>query len=211
MTIWTYYRVSSDKQDYNSQKVGVLDYCLKNNLKIDKEVIDDGISGSVEAKKRNFKKILREAVKGDVLIVSELSRIGRSTIDVLDTCKKLSEKGVEVYLIKQGLKLDNSATGKMMLAIFSAFAELERDLIIQRTREGLTKARQQGKKLGRPFGFTYCKLNKDKEKNIKEINKSLEKGVSIYKLYKSLHVGKPAFYRFCEQNNIILNIEKKNG
>ncbi len=157
MTVWAYYRVSTDKQDYNSQKLGVLDYCDKNGLTIEKEVVDDGVSGCIKAKDRNLNKIIKNGNKGDWLIVSELSRLGRSTIDVLETCRIFGKKGINVYLVKQSIKLDESPMGKMILAILSAFAEMERDLMIQRSKEGIERARIQGNHLGRPFGFTYRK------------------------------------------------------
>ena len=161
MTVYAYYRVSTDRQDYNSQKLGVVDYCNRANLKIDKEIIDDGVSGAVKAKDRKLGKIIKEARKGDFLVTSELSRLGRSTADVLNTCNTLGEKGVNVYFVKQAMGLDQSPMGKVMLAILSAFAEMERDLIRQRTIEGLARAKAQGKHLGRAYGATYRKLNID--------------------------------------------------
>lgn len=108
MTVWAYYRVSTDKQDYNSQKLGVLDYCDKNGLTIEKEVVDDGVSGCIKAKDRNLNKIIKNGNKGDWLIVSELSRLGRSTIDVLETCRIFGKKGINVYLVKQWAKRKNN-------------------------------------------------------------------------------------------------------
>lgn len=168
MTVYAYYRVSTNKQDYNSQKLGVVEYCTRAGLKIDKEVIDDGISGTVKAKDRNLLIVVKKVKKGDYLITSELSRLGRSTVDVLEICNILSNKGVNVYFVKQAMELDQSPMGKMMTAILSAFAEMERDLISQRTIEGLKKAKQQGKTLGRPYGTRYCKLSQHADE-IKEL------------------------------------------
>ena len=105
MTLWAYYRVSSDFQNYKSQKIGVLNWCKQNKYgMIDKEVIDDGVSGTVLAKDRALNRIVKNSKSGDILIVSELSRIGRSTADVLNTLNKLAEKGVEVHFVKQNMK-----------------------------------------------------------------------------------------------------------
>ena len=150
--IYAYYRVSSADQNYNSQKLGVEEYCKRCGYNIDKEVIDDGISGTVKAKDRHLWKIIKEAQKGDWVITSELSRIGRSTTDVLQTLNTLAKKGVNVYFVKQAMQLDQSPMGKMMTAILSAFAEMERDLISQRTIEGIARAKKEGKRIGRPFG-----------------------------------------------------------
>ena len=103
MTVYAYYRVSTDKQDYNSQKLGVVEYCCRANFNIDKEILDEGVSGTVKAKDRKLWKIIKESKEGDYLITSELSRLGRSTVDVLETCNTLSKKGVNVYFVKQAM------------------------------------------------------------------------------------------------------------
>lgn len=196
MTIWAYYRISTDKQDYNSQKLGVLDYCNRNGLIIDKEVIDEGVSGCVKAKDRKLNKIIQKAEKGDWLIVSELSRLGRSTIDVLETCRTFGKKGVNVYLVKQSIKLDESPMGKMILAILSAFAEMERDLIVQRSKEGIERARQQGKKLGRPRGFHYRKLK------FEEVLHLVKAGFNKSEISRMLNCDWQTLHRFMKENNI---------
>ena len=164
--IYAYYRVSSSDQNYNSQKLGVEEYCKRCGCHIDKEVVDDGISGTVKAKDRHLWKIVKESQKGDWVITSELSRIGRSTTDVLQTLNTLAKKGVNVYFVKQAMQLDQSPMGKMMTAILSAFAEMERDLISQRTVEGIERARKEGKHIGRPFG-SKNKVFKLKEEEVR--------------------------------------------
>ena len=103
MTVFAYYRVSTDKQDYESQKIGVVEYANRMGLTIDKEIVDDGVSGTVKACKRNLKKILTQMKHGDTVITSEMSRLGRSTADVLQTCEKFANRGVNYYLVKQGI------------------------------------------------------------------------------------------------------------
>lgn len=164
--IYAYYRVSSEDQNYNSQKLGVLEWCNRAGWKIDKEVVDDGISGTIKAKDRRLWKIVKESQKGDWVVTSELSRIGRSTTDVLNTLNTLAKKGVNVYFVKQAMQLDQSPMGKMMTAILSAFAEMERDLISQRTIEGIERARKEGKHIGRPFG-SKNKVFKLKEEEVR--------------------------------------------
>lgn len=150
--IYAYYRVSTDKQDYESQKFGVEQYCKRAGLTIDKELVDEGISGTVLVKYRKIGTIVRQLKKDDLIIVSELSRIGRSTADVISTCQQIIKKGANCIFVKQGLSLDNSPMGKMMVAILSAFAEMERDLISQRTIEGLARRKSQGLEIGRRTG-----------------------------------------------------------
>ena len=201
MTVYAYYRVSTDRQDYNSQKLGVVEYCTRASLNIDKEIVDDGVSGTVKAKNRKLWKIVKEAQKGDYLVTSELSRLGRSTVDVLETCNILSNKGVNVYFVKQAMGLDQSPMGKMMTAILSAFAEMERDLIRQRTIEGLARARAQGKHLGRPHGTTYRKLNID------EVLELVRAGFNKAEIARLLECNWQTIHRFCKENNI--NVEYK--
>lgn len=196
MTVYAYYRVSTEKQDCNSQKLGVVEHCNRAGLKIDKEVIDDGVSGTVRAKERKLWSIVKIAKKGDYLITSELSRLGRSTVDVLETCNILAKKGVNVYFVKQGMGLDQSPMGKMMTAILSAFAEMERDLISQRTVEGLARAKAQGKHLGRPHGMNYSKLK------IEEVSALAENGYNKTEIATSLSCTWLTIHRFCRKNNI---------
>ena len=197
MTTWAYYRVSTDKQDFESQKIGVVDYVKRNGLTIDREVIDDGVSGTVLAKDRKLNIILKKSVKGDFVITSELSRLGRSTSDVINTCQAFIKKGVNVYLVKQGMAIDNTPMGKMMIAILGAFAEMERDLISQRTKEGLAKAKAQGKKLGRQFGFTWSKLE-----NYKEEVRELCKTHNLTDIAKKYNTSWQTVFRFVNNNNI---------
>lgn len=200
MTIWAYYRVSTDDQTVESQKVGVMEYIKRLGLKIDKEIVDDGVSGTVLAKDRNLNKILKKSEKGDKVIVSELSRLGRSTSDVLNTCQIFIKKGVDCYFCKQAMALDNTPMGKMMVAILSAFAEMERDLISQRTKEGLARVKASGKTLGRPIGARNVKLKTDAVAD--EIIAMYNKGYNRTKICKKFNITPPTLYRFLEKKGI---------
>jgi DNA invertase Pin-like site-specific DNA recombinase len=160
-------------------------------------VIDDGVSGAVPARHRKLWNIVKNSQKGDWVITSELSRIGRSTTDVLTTLDILAKKGVNVYFIKQGLQLDQSPMGKMMIAIMSAFAEMERDLIRQRTIEGLERARRQGKTLGRPVGLRP-KFKRTKE----EINELRGKGLPKTKVAELLEITPSTLYKYIRELEI---------
>lgn len=200
--IWAYYRVSSDLQNYKSQKVGVYDWCKRNGYIIDKEIIDDGVSGAVLAKNRQLNHVIKESKFGDILVVSELSRIGRSTSDVLNTLNILANKGVEVHFVKQNMKLDKSPMGKMMIAIMSAFAELERDLISQRTTDGLARVKSEGKVLGRPVGSKNASYKLD---GCEELVKDwLAKGKTKAYICKRLNVHRSSLYHFIK--NYIYNV-----
>lgn len=192
--IYAYYRVSTELQNYESQKVGVIDFANRMNWKIDKEYIDEGVSGTILAKERKLGTLLNILNKDDVLITSELSRLGRSTSDVINTCQLLVKKGVNCYLVKQGMSIDNTPMGKMMIAILSAFAEMERDLISQRTIEGLKRRLLEGSTIGRPKGIKNKKLKLDgKEDVIKEM---LDNKIPKTKIAKKLKVSISTLKRF---------------
>lgn len=202
MTVFAYYRVSTDKQDYGSQKIGVVEYANRMGLTIDKEIVDDGISGTVKACKRNLKKILVQMRHGDIVITSELSRLGRSTSDVLQTCEKFANRGVSCYLVKQGMALDRSPMGKMMTAIFSAFAEMERDLIAMRTKEGLARIKASGRKLGRQAGVKNQKHWWTGRES--EIELALLSGDSFRKIAHRLEISPTALRLYMKTKNMSL-------
>lgn len=205
MTIYAYYRVSTEMQDYESQKVGVVEYCKRCGHNIEKEVVDDGVSGTVEAKKRNLWKIVKAAKKGDWLITSELSRLGRSTADVLNTCNILSKNGVNVWFVKQGMGLDQTPMGKMMVAILSAFAEMERDLISQRTVEGLKRAQEKGIRLGRKVGTFNPSLKLDKHKDY--IIQMANSGVIQSQVSRRLKCDIKTLVKYCERHKIVFPVK----
>lgn len=194
--IYGYYRVSTDDQTCESQRLGVLAYAKSHDLVINKEYFDEGVSGAVEVKERKLNNIVRQAKSGDKLIVSELSRIGRSTFDVLKTIHTLNKKGVDVYLVKQNMLIDQSPMGKLMVAIMAAFAEMERDLMIQRTMEGLKRARESGKHLGRPRGGTWRKLKAG------AVLKMAERGLNKAQLARYFKCDWNTMHRFMRENNI---------
>jgi DNA invertase Pin-like site-specific DNA recombinase len=147
-----YIRVSTDKQDNQKQKHLILEYAHSNNLKID-EFIEVEISSRKSEKLRKITELKDRLQKDDTLIVAELSRLGRNMMDVMNLIQELSDKGVKLIFIRQPeLSTFNSAHNKLLLAIYSYFAESEREFISMRTKQGLAAAKASGKKLGRRPG-----------------------------------------------------------
>jgi DNA invertase Pin-like site-specific DNA recombinase len=161
--IYAYYRVSTDEQDYENQKSGVVKYCEYKGFEIDKEVIEEGVSGKIEYKKRKLGKLIKELKSGDLLVVSELSRLSRSMTDTFDMVKVLKDKGVNVYCVKENMEINDSALGLMIMSVFAFSAQIERERISQRTKEALAKKKAEGKHIGRPKGAMnkLKKLDKD--------------------------------------------------
>ena len=161
--IYAYYRVSTDEQDYENQKSGVVKYCEYKGLEIDREVVEEGVSGKIEYKKRKLGKLIKELKSGDLLIVSELSRLSRSMTDTFDMVKVLKDKGVNIYCVKENMEINDSALGLMIMSVFAFSAQIERERISQRTKEALAKKKAEGVHLGRPYGSRnkISKIDKD--------------------------------------------------
>lgn len=194
MTVWAYYRVSTDKQDYENQKQGVVRYCEYKNIIIDKEVIEENTSGKIEFKKRKLGELIKKLNKGDLLVVSELSRLSRSMIDTFEMVKELKTKGVNVYCVKENMEISDSALGLMIMSVFAFSAQIERERISERTKEALARVKADGRKLGRAFG-TKNKVNKaEKYKDI--IMKMKKEGYPKVKIANAIGVSLPTLIRY---------------
>ena len=153
-----YLRVSTIDQDIEKNKADILRFANDGDMgKV--HFVEEKISGTVSWKKRKIAGIIEELGKGDNLIVSELSRIGRSMLEIMQVLSIAMEKGIHVYAIKGNWKLDDSIQSKVMAMMFSMVAEVERDLISKRTKEALRAKKAAGVKLGRPRGIGKSKLD----------------------------------------------------
>lgn len=181
MTVYAYLRVSSIAQDEQNQRQGVDAKAAALNVRIDKYIIDK-VSGTKDPKERNLGKLSRRLKAGDVVIVSELSRLSRRIFTLCRLFEDLLAKGVIVYSVKENFVLDDSPQSKMLIFCFGMSAEIEQRMISARTREALAYRKQQGVKLGRPVG---AKTKKHKLEAYKDkITLWLKKGVSRRKIAK---------------------------
>ena len=154
-----YLRVSTGDQELEKNKSDILH--LANRLNLGKvNFVEEIVSGKVSWKKRKIAEIIAEFTKDDILIVSELSRLGRSMLECMEILAVAVEKGVRVYAVKGNWTLDNSIQSKIVAMAFSMASEIERDLISQRTKEALRYKKEKGIKLGRPKGPGKSKLDK---------------------------------------------------
>ena len=171
-----YVRVSTTKQDADNQRHEILEYANKNHLHVD-DFIEVEISSRRDKKQRRIDELMERLKPGDTLIVSELSRLGRSTSEVIDIVNELIAKEVKFIAIKQGLNISgqHDMQSKVMVTMFSLFAELERDIISERTKAALAAKKAGGKKLGKPKGtLQESKLDPHQE----QIKEFLQHGVS---------------------------------
>lgn len=149
MTVIGYLRVSSDKQDLEQQELLLLKYAQRTQLTIS-EFLAVEISSRKTPRERRIEELLEMLNDGDMLLVAELSRLGRNMFEVLEIINQLSDKGVQIVFIRQPELSTAGSHGKLLLAIYSYFAETEREFISVRTKQGLEAARAKGKILGRP-------------------------------------------------------------
>lgn len=155
-----YLRVSTAEQDTEKNKADILTFANAMGFLGKVKFIEEKVSGTVSWKKRKLADVVEQLQNGDVLIVPELSRLGRSLIEVLEVLDRLTQKEVAVYAVKENFQLNGSdMQSKIMRTMIGLFAEIERDLIIARTKEGLQAARASGKQLGRPKGPGKSKLD----------------------------------------------------
>jgi DNA invertase Pin-like site-specific DNA recombinase len=186
-----YLRVSTGFQDLKNQKLGILKLANEHGWKVD--FIEETVSGRVSYKDREIGKVVKELKAGDVLIVSELSRLGRSMLEIMTLLCELAEKNIRVYAIKGNHKVDNSIQSKILTMVLCMASEIEKDLISQRTKEALQRKKQEGVKLGRPKGVPGKSKLDGKED---EIRKLLDKDVGIASLAKIYDCSWPTMKNF---------------
>ena len=155
-----YLRVSTIDQDTEKNEADILKFANANDFG-QVAFVSEKVSGTKSWKKRKLKQVVEDLSEDDILIVTELSRLGRSLIEVLEVLNTLQEKRVKVYSVKENFQLNGSdMQSKVMRTLLALFAEIERDLISARTKEGLEAAKAKGKLLGRPKGPGKSKLDK---------------------------------------------------
>ncbi len=192
MRIFAYCRVSTTEQTTENQIIAIRQ---KGYDVADSRVVSETVSGSVEAMKREKFKLLinHQMESGDMLVVLKLDRLGRDNIDVQNTIKLLTERGVKVVCMDLPVADLSSAEGKLMLQMFSAFAEFERNRIRERTREGIERAKAQGKKLGRPKAHkTTAAVQAQKATGKSQAKVAQELGIGIATVKRHWHLTNPS-------------------
>jgi len=153
-----YLRVSTTEQDLEKNKADILHLANEKGLGQVKWV-EETVSGRVSWRKRALANVLDELQRGDNLLVSELSRLGRSMLECMEILSVASQQGIHIYAVKGNWQLDDSIQSKIVAMAFAMAAEIERDLISQRTKEALAAKKRAGVKLGRPRGVGKSKLD----------------------------------------------------
>ena len=191
-----YIRVSTELQTYDGQKYEIEKWTRQRQWQVDHWVLEK-VSGTRQLDKRTLGKLLRKMKSGDVLVCTELSRLGRNMMMVMSILNTCSQKGIRIYSIKDNFELSDSLNAKIIAFAFSLAAEIERNLILQRTREALAAKRAAGVKLGRPFGKS--RERKRFEQKEAYIRAQLAQGVTIGTLAKELHVHRNTLSRYLNE------------
>ena len=190
MTVYGYLRVSTDKQDCDNQKIGVEDLARTRRLSIESWIIDDGVSGIKEPEKRKLGKLLKRIKSGDVIICSELSRLGRRlfmVISILEHCMKI---GAKVLTVKDGYELGDNVQSKILAFAFGLVAELEREMISKRRK-------MNGQAIGRMKGAKNKRHVLDGKED--KIIALLNAGVAKTKIAKDLKISNGTLYDFIKK------------
>lgn len=203
--IYGYIRVSTVHQDTEKQKFEIFNLAYSKALKID-EFIEETVSGSKPYKERLLGNLIHKLKKDDIILITELSRFGRSLLEIMEIMSQLMQNDVKVYVAKGGMEIGKNIQSKVLAFAFGLAAEIERDLISSRTKEALAKLKSEGKILGRPKGSLSKSRLDGKEK---EIDYYLSKQISIKSICKLLDVPPTTFYGFCKNRAINLRKYKK--
>lgn len=180
MTNFAYLRASTDQQDAQNQKFGILNYCNNNNISPIK-FVRDTVSGKIAWQDRIIGQIMEKANNGDIIVASEISRLGRSTLQVLEILKRTAKKEISVHIAKNHMVIDGSMQSTITATILGLAAQIEREFISSRTKEALAKRKADGFKLGRPKGQSQLlKLDSFHD----EITGYLKKGINKRAIYK---------------------------
>ena len=149
--IYAYIRVSTAEQSYSGQHYELLHWANKNGITIDKWVTES-VSGTVPPAKRQLGRLMQKLKCDDLLLCTEISRLGRNMLMIMSILNDCSAKGVKIHTVKDNFNLDNNLNSKIIAFAFALAAEIERNLISQRTKEALADLKASGVKLGRPPG-----------------------------------------------------------
>jgi len=188
-----YIRVSTDKQTVENQRYEITRFCEREKIGID-HWIEETISGAKDPEKRKLGPVLSRLRKGDILICAELSRLGRSLLMIMEILNKCLKRDVRVWTIKDNYRLGSDINSKVLAFAFGLTAEIERNLVSQRTKEALTRKRAEGVVLGHPFGCknSHVKLTGREDK----ILRLLKGGHSKSRIARHLKVHRVTLYKF---------------
>ena len=191
--IYGYIRVSTDKQNTKNQKFKIEQFCKRHKMKIDHWIMET-ISATQCLEKRKLWSLLQNLKKGDIMIATELSRLGRNLLQVMSILHDCLNKETQVWTIKDNYRLGADIQSKVLAFAFGLSAEIERNLISQRTKEALSRVRNEGRPLGRPNGSRNQKKHLDK--HLRQIVELLNEDVPISRIAELLNCNRKTLYNY---------------
>ncbi|WP_245224447.1 master DNA invertase Mpi family serine-type recombinase [Pedobacter ginsenosidimutans] len=199
-----YIRVSTDKQTIENQRFEINQFGIKNELLVDKW-IEETISGSKQVDDRKLGSLLKKMKKGDIMICSELSRLGRNLLMIMGILNECMNKDIQVWTIKDNYRLGSDISSKVLAFAFGLSAEIERNLISQRTKEALARKKAEGVILGRPKGRKSAKTKlSGQERRVQELR---DKNVSYSAIGRILGVHRLTVSSFIKEGRVIASAE----
>lgn len=197
--IYGYIRVSTDKQSVENQKFEIHNFCCREDIKVDKW-IEETISGNKAVEKRKLGILLRRLNKEDILICSEISRLGRNLMMIMSILNHCMEREIKVWTIKDNYRLGSDINSKVLAFAFGLSAEIERNLISQRTKEALARKKAEGVVLGRPQGSKSKKRKlSGRELRIKDM---LHNKMSKSEIARRLNVSRITMVNYIKEYNL---------
>ena len=208
--IYGYIRVSSDKQTVENQRFEINKFCEREKITID-GWIEETISGTKAYNKRQLGVLLNRIKKDDLIICAELSRLGRNLFMIMEILNICMTKEAKVWTIKDNYRLGDDIQSKVLAFAFGLSAEIERNLISQRTKEALARLKSEGKSIGRSIGRRNNALNAVCVSRHEYILKQLDKGLSIPQIAKRIKVARGTLYRYLAYTGIREPTKASNG
>lgn len=206
--IYGYIRVSTDKQDTANQKFEIERFAKTNNIIVEKWV-EETISSKADLKKRLLGALLTKMIKGDMMIASEISRLGRNLMQIMSILHGCLSKEVQVWTIKDNYRLGNDIQSKVLAFAFGLSAEIERNLISQRTKEALARKKSEGARLGRPIGAANSK--KKLLVHHEKIKQLIGEGMSYSKIARKIKCHRLTLSTYCNSAGISREPRKYNA
>ena len=194
--IYAYIRVSTQTQTLASQRYEINEYCRQNSLHVD-HWVTESVSGTKAPEKRSLGKLIHKMKCGDLLLCTELSRLGRNMLMVMSVLNSCVTRGIHVHTIKDHFDLSDNLNSKIIAFAFSLAAEIERNLISQRTREALAAKKYAGVQLGRPRGSSKKKMSVFREKDV--LLKMIESGVPLTSIARKYHIHRNTLHRYMKE------------
>lgn len=199
--IYAYIRISKASQSVKRQKSNFEKYIKENNISGQSiKWIEETASGAKAIRDRDLQTILDQIQEGDTFVTDEITRIGRTSLEVLSTLHKLIEAKCQVHIIESSLRLTNDISSQVMAFAMSLAAQIERELISSRTKDGLRAAKESGKKLGRPAGSDSAVERLEESREV--IEQLIEAKVAKAAIARAVHCSKTTLYKFIKSRNL---------